>query len=291
MKYILDLVLLVIFAGCIYSGSRKGAVRMLISLAGYIAAFAAAVFVSSAASEYVYDEMVKPTVMSALETKANELADEYLSPQKLGEILTENGVKLTEEQLVSIIENGEEYSELLTDEKFQKTLNNMFTEYCTALTEAFSGVVPDEIIEEAEKYIENTNVKTESKLELLTVEKQSVIELVEAEIVRPVMMSTIKAILFALTFSAVMIIVKIICHAVKFIREIPVLRTADGFLGSMLGIIQSLLFSVIISVGVSVFIKLTSGANEYLNAGTISETIVFKFFYSGTFFLLSLILK
>lgn len=291
MKYILDLALILIFIGCIYSGSRKGAVRMLISLAGYIAAFAAAAFVSGAASEYVYDEMVKPAVMSALETKADELADEYLSPQKLGEILTQNGVNLTEEQIASIIENGEEYSKLLSDEKLQKTLNTMFTEYCTALTDAFSGIVPDEIIAEADEYIENKAVKTETKLELLTAEKHSVVELIETEIVRPVMISTIKAALFAVTFAAVMIVVSIIVRAAKIIREIPVVKTADGFLGSMLGVLQSLLFIMIISVGASVFIKLTSGANEYLNAGTISETILFKFFYSGTFFLLSLILK
>ncbi len=291
MKYILDLAIAVAVIGFIYAGSRKGAVRMLISLAGYIAAFAAAVFVSSAASGYVYENAVKPVVLSALETKSEELSEEYLSPQKLGMLLSENGINLTEEQLDSIIENGENYAEILTDEQFRDTLNHMFTDYCRAITETFSGVVPDEIIEEANRYLEETDMENDHKLELLTVKKQSVIEIVEREIVRPVMMKTVKAILFALTFAAVCLVVSLISRAAKIIREIPVVRSADSFFGSILGFLQSLLFIIILNVGVSVFIKLTSDANKYINADVISETYVFKWLYSGTFFIMSLILK
>lgn len=291
MKYILDLAIAVAVIGFIYAGSRKGAVRMLISLAGYIAAFAAAVFVSSTASGYVYENAVKPVVLSALETKSEELSEEYLSPQKLGKLLSENGIILSEEQLTSVIENSENYAEILTDEQFSDTLNHMFTDYCRAITETFSGVVPDEIIEEANRYLEETDMENDHKLELLTVKKQSVIEIVEREIVRPVMMKTVKAILFALTFAAVCLVVSLISRAAKIIREIPVVRSADSFFGSILGFLQSLLFIIILNVGVSVFIKLTSDANKYINADVISETYVFKWLYSGTFFLMSLILK
>lgn len=290
MKYLFDLVIAIVIIGCIYAGSRKGAVRMLILLAGYVAAVAAAVFVSNVASEYIYDNAVKPVVVSALEAKSQELSDEYLTPQKLGNILEENNINLTEEQLEAIIDGSENYSELLTDEKLSAALNNLFTDYCKGLTEAFSGILPNEILDEADRYLRETNMENERKIELLTEERQSFIEIVE-EIIRPLMLKTVEAVLFAVTFAAVCILASIISKAAKVIREIPVVRSADSFLGSVLGFLQSLIYIVIINMGVSVFIKFTSNANEYINADIISETLVFKWLYNGTFFLQSLILN
>ncbi len=58
-----------------------------------------------------------------------------------------------------------------------------------------------------------------------------------------------------------------------------------------MGFIQSLLAIAVMCFAVSIFVKLTSGANEYINPDIISETIAFKWFYNGTFYLMSVILK
>lgn len=291
MKYFLDAAVIVGLIICVLVGRRRGAVRTLILIAGYAAAFAAAVFVSRTASEYVYENAVKPAVMSAVETKSKELAEEYLSPEKLGDLLGKQGVDLTDEQLENILEKGESYAQLLTDEEFHGTLKHMFTEYCRALTEAFSGVVPQEILEEAERYIAETEAENRSVSELAEEKRESLSEVIEREIIRPVMMKTVRTALFIVTFAAVSLIVSIIARAAGLIRQIPGVRSADSFAGGLLGLLQGLLFTVILSVAANVFISLTSDANEYLNARVISETIVFKRLYGGTFFLLSLILK
>ena len=59
MNYILDLVIVTVIIGCVITGSRKGAVRMLITLAGYIVAVIMAGLVSNAASDYVYEKAIK----------------------------------------------------------------------------------------------------------------------------------------------------------------------------------------------------------------------------------------
>lgn len=287
----LDLIIAAAVIGCVYTGSRKGAVRMLISLAGYIAAIAAAVFVSNVATEYVYDTLVKPVVISALESKADELGETYLSADRLEEKLAENGITLTKEQIKTVIDGGEAYSEVLTDAEFRDTLNHMFTDYCRALTEAFSGVLPDEILTEADRYINETDMKAERKMQLMLEERQSVTEIIEREIVRPVMLKTVKTVLFVLTIGAVGIIFSIISRAARVIREIPVVKNADSFFGGVLGFLQGVLFIILMNIGVSVFIKLTSDANQYLSTAVISETMVFKRLYSATFLLISLILK
>lgn len=291
MKYLLDAAVIGVVIICVLIGRHRGAVKTLIFMAGYAAAFAAAIFVSKTASEYVYEKAVKPAVISAVETKSKELAEEYLSTEKLGEVLAAQGIELTDEQLENIIEKGGNYAQLLTDDQFRSALRHMFTEYCRALTEAFSGVVPEEILEEADRYISETEAENLRITELAEEKKESVSEIIEREIIRPVMMKTVRTALFIVTFAAVSLIVTIIARAAGLIRHIPGVRSADSFAGGLLGLLQGLLFTVILSVAANVFISLTSDANEYLNTEIVSGTIIFKRLYSGTFFLLSLILK
>lgn len=291
MNYALDIAAAAVIIIFVFVGSHKGAVRMLISLIGYIAAFAAAVFVSNAADDYVYDSFVKPVVMSAMESKAEELSETYLTPESLGKILSENGAELDGDRLDMLIAGGEAYEKVLTDEKFRDTLNSVFINYCRLLTEAFSGVLPEEVVSGAEDYLNETNMENRRKLELLTKEKQTVTEIVEREIVRPLMMKTVNTALFAVTFGVVLIAFAIISKAAGLIRKISALRSADSFLGGLMGFIQSLLAIAVMCFAVSIFVKLTGGANEYINTETISETIAFKWFYNGTFYLMSVILK
>lgn len=291
MKYILDLVIIALIIGCAVAGSRKGAVRMLISLLGYAVAVAAAVFVSNVASEYVYENVVKPSVMSALEAKAESLEEEYLSSGKINQLFEENGIFLTEEQLSSVTDKGEFYNEILDNEKLGKKLNNLFVDYCKSLTTAFDGIVPDEIIEEAERYIEENNIETERMLTLVTQDKESIIKIVESEILRPVLMKTVKFVLFAVSFAIVMIIVSIVSYIAKIIRKIPVVNSADSFLGVIIGLVQGLLYIAAVNCGVNMFIKFTSDANEYLNTTIISETYVFELLYNATFYIFAVILN
>lgn len=291
MNYALDIAAAAVIIIFVFVGSRRGAVRMLLSLIGYIAAFAAAVFVSNAADDYVYDSFVKPVIMSAMEAKADELSETYLTPESLGKILAENGAELDEKQLDMLIAGEEAYEKVLTDEKFRDTLNSVFINYCQLLTDTFSGILPEEVVSGAEAYLNETDMENQRKLELLTVEKQSVTEIIEREIVRPLMMRTVKTVLFAVTFGVVIIIFAVISKAAGLIRKIPALRSADSFLGGLMGFIQSLLAIAVMCFAVSIFVKLTGGANEYINTETISETIAFKWLYNGTFYLMSVILK
>ncbi len=291
MKYALDAAVIGVMIICVLTGRSRGAVRTLIYLAGLAAAFAAAVFVSSTASEYVYEKTLRPAIISALENKSETLEKEYLSPEKLSGIFEENGVDLTEEQLRTFTEKGEIYAEVLTDERFRATLNHVFTEYCRLLTETFSGIVPDEISREAKRYIEETDMENERKLELLTGEKRSVTEIIEREIVRPVMLKTVRTALFAAAFAAVMLAVSVISRAAGLIRKISAIRSADGFFGGILGLVQGLLIIAVICAGTDVFIKLTSDGNSYLNSDIIAETFIFKRLYSGVFLLSALVLK
>lgn len=291
MNYALDIAAAALIIIFIFTGSRKGAVRMLISLIGYVAAFAAAVFVSNAADGYVYDSFVKPAVMSAMEERAEELSKTYLAPENLGEILSENGIELDEEQLDMLTAGREAYEKVLTNDKFHDTLDSIFIDYCRLLTDAFSGVLPEEVVSGAENYLRETEAENSERTKLFTSERQSVTEIIEREIVRPLMMRTVRTVLFAVSFGAVLIVFAVISKAAGLIRKIPAVRSADSFLGGFMGFVQSLLAIAVMCFAISIFINLTGGASEYINPEVISETVAFKWFYNGTFYLTSVILK
>lgn len=291
MNYVLDLVVILIIIGCAAAGAKKGAVRMFITLAGYAAAVAAAIFVSNVASDYVYENYVRTAVVSALEAKAESLDEEYLSADKLNKVLEENGVAFSDEMLSDFAENREQYSEILQDEKLRDSIKTIFTEYCSSLTEALDGIVPEEIIEEAERYLEENNAETDRMLSLITQSKDNLIKIIEAEIVKPVMMKAVRFVLFAVTFAAVMLIVSVISYIARIIRKIPVVNSADSFLGTVFGVLQGLLYTVVLNLGASAFIRFTSDANKYLNTEIISESYVFEILYNATFYLIALILK
>lgn len=293
MNYALDIAAAAAVVICVFAGAHRGAVRTLISALGYAAAFAAAVFVSNAADEYVYDTLVRPAVISAMETKADELADSYASEDAVKKLIEKSGTELSDEEadaLGKLLDSGEYLSEVLTNEEIRGKLNSVFVDYCRALTETFSGVLPDEITAEAERYIESVGEKNSAAADT-EAERLSVTEMIEAEIVRPVMMKTVNAVLFALTFAAVCLIASVISRTAGLIRKIPAVRSADGLAGGLLGLLQGVLLTFALCVLVSVFVKLTSGENPSLNADTIAQTYVFKHFYNGIFYILSFLLK
>ena len=291
MNYVLDIAVAAVIIICVCAGAYKGAIRTLISVAGYIAAFAAAVFVSSVADEYIYDSFVRPAVMSAMETKAEELAEEYSSAEGLSRLLSENGIEVDEDQLEAILSDGEAYAGVLTNEEFRGKLNNVFIGYCKVLTETFSGVLPEEIASEAERYIEGIDEENRVREKIITSERLSVTEVIEREIVRPVMMKTVNTVLFAVTFAAVSLLVSIISKAVEAVRKIPALKSADNTAGGLLGLLQGVFITAALCVAASVFIKLTADGNPQLNTEIISQTYIFKGFYGGTMLLLSILLK
>ncbi|MCH5348368.1 MAG: CvpA family protein [Oscillospiraceae bacterium] len=291
MNYVLDIAAAAVIIICVCVGVHKGAIRTLISVAGYIAAFAAAIFISNAADEYIYDKFVRPAVMSAMETKAEELAEEYSSAEGLSRLLSENGIEVDEEQLEAILDNGEAYVRVLTNEEFRGKLNNVFIGYCKLLTETFAGVLPEEIASEAEKYIEGIDEENQVREKIITSERMSVTEIIEREIVRPVMLKTVNTVLFAVTFAAVCFVVSIISKAVEAVRKIPALREADGAAGGLLGLLQGIFITMALCIAASVFIKLTADGNPQFNMEIISQTYIFKRFYSGTLLLLSILLK
>lgn len=277
-EHLLDIISILLIIVITYSGYKKGILRMVISLVGFFAAAALAGFVSNVTYEYVYFHIVQPSVMEYIESEADKLSEEY-SQEKLLEKLdlsSSNDIEINDDD------------QHLTDDEISGKLNSIFKEYCSKITESLNGVIPDEILESADEYLEKNSF---DKQEVLNNSKASAVTLIESEIIRPVMLKTVKNVIFFITFILVSIVFSILSRLAGIIRRIELIKTPDSFLGGILGFIYSILTIMAISLLCSIFIKLTANENSVLNTGVIEGTFLFKYAYSWSFMLLAALLK
>ncbi len=279
-EHLLDIITVLLIIIITFWGYKKGILQMVISLAGFFAAAALAGFVSNVTYEYVYFKVVQPSVMEYIQTEADKLSEEY-SQEKL---LEKFGIVLPDD------EETDEQTDLTNDEISGK-LNSIFKEYCGRITESLKGVIPDEILESADRYLEENRLDRETALGNTEDIKSSAVTLIESEIVRPVMLTTVKNVLFFITFTVICIIISVLLRAVKIIRKIEAIKKPDSFFGGVLGFIYSVLTIMAISLLCSIFIKLTANENSVLNTGVIEKTYIFKHAYSMSFFLLTVLFK
>lgn len=279
-EHLLDIITVLLIIIITFWGYKKGILQMVISLAGFFAAAALAGFVSNVTYEYVYFKVVQPSVMEYIQTEADKLSEEY-SQEKL---LEKFGIVLPDD------EETDEQTDLTNDEISGK-LNSIFKEYCGRITESLKGVIPDEILESADRYLEENRLDRETALGNTDDIKSSAVTLIESEIVRPVMLTTVKNVIFFITFTVICIIISVLLRAVKIIRKIEAIKKPDSFFGGVLGFIYSVLTIMAISLLCSIFIKLTANENSVLNTGVIEKTYIFKHAYSMSFFLLTVLFK
>lgn len=281
-EHLPDIITVLLIITITFSGYKKGILRMLLSLAGFFVSAALAGFVSNITYEYVYFHIIQPSVTEYIEAEAEKLSEEYTQEK----ILEKFGVILPDSENAA-----EEKGSDLTNDEISDKLNNIFKEYCGRITESLNGVVPDEILESADRYLEKNKLDTEAVSDYPDNIQTSAAALIESEIVRPVMLKTVKSVIFFITFAIVCIIFSVLLRAVKIIRHIELIKTPDSFFGGILGFIYSVLTIMAISLLCSIFIKLTANENSVLNTDVIEKTYIFKYAYSLSFILLTALFK
>ena len=96
MDYILDLIFIAIVALCIFLAVKKGFVRSLVEVVGYLLAVVIAFSVSSFVADYVYNQVIETklveTISTAVEQNSNDVIDKM--PDYLVAILDKTNVDL-----------------------------------------------------------------------------------------------------------------------------------------------------------------------------------------------------
>lgn len=111
MSYILDAIILLIILITVFMSAKKGFVRTLIEVVGFIAAIFIAFTFSSPIANVVYDKMIEPTVERTVAGVATDAADSTTAAvnavwQKMPSFVTEsNFLGLSKETVSQQVEN------------------------------------------------------------------------------------------------------------------------------------------------------------------------------------------
>ncbi len=72
MPYVLDAIIILIILICVFISAKRGFVRTLIEVVGFIAAIIVAFTFSSPLADTVYDKMIEPSIVKTVESSASE---------------------------------------------------------------------------------------------------------------------------------------------------------------------------------------------------------------------------
>lgn len=115
---------------------------------------------------------------------------------------------------------------------------------------------------------------------ILTVADQTFGDRIMDDIITPTVMIPLKAIVFCILFSLVMLILGIAANATKVINKIPVISSVNGAVGAILGLAEGLVIIVLLCIIIKLLTALCGDSLVFLNRNTIEKTYLFRIFYS-----------
>jgi uncharacterized protein YjbI with pentapeptide repeats len=99
-------------------------------------------------------------------------------------------------------------------------------------------------------------------------------------LVRPVLSTTFRILIFSILFALICIGVSFLANALNLVNDVPVIGKVNAMLGTLLGIAMAVIVSAMVCIGVSTIISLTGDNIIFLNTMTIEETFVFRHLYN-----------
>ena len=99
-------------------------------------------------------------------------------------------------------------------------------------------------------------------------------------VIRPLFISLLKAIAFAVVFAAAMLIMSIVVRFARALRFVPLIGPVNAFLGGLAGLAEALVILLIIAEVMHIIILATGNSIVFLNTMTTEQTVLFKYIYN-----------
>ncbi len=235
-----------------YIGSRKGFLRMILSLLIYIAAFLGASFVSDSFSEPVYHKYIKEEIVSAAEESIDKFSDEINEKFGISEEKDTADSSLPDSAKDSIIE--EIIEKFLERYGIKKDPSEIYDEDINIISEILSEPLSDGAGRRAAEYLEE-------------------------KFVRKSLIRALEYLLWSVSFMILFTLLKVLMRFILSIRSIGAIRSADSLLGAVAGVAEGVLILIAASVFIKLFISF-AGENSVLSETLINDTLIYKYIYN-----------
>ncbi len=285
MKYIYDLIIVVILVAGVYTGTKKGIIRSVVGICCSAAAFAAAALTATdTMAERVYDKYVHNEVQKLISEGLDEVRER-----------TQNAIDDYVDKKLKEIFGTEEKGD---DEKDKGV--DIISDIIRKMEKGISDSDTEEMTEYVSLAFENVSVPEEYRSSLVTriLSDRSVVDLVienvlgisgreeinnyiEKTYIRPRLIRIIAALSWGIIFGGVKLLLWLITGSImRLLKSSRELRTADSIAGGVIGFAGSGVLCAASAFAVFLIVSATGGT-RYFNEDVISETLVFRAFYTA----------
>lgn len=116
-------------------------------------------------------------------------------------------------------------------------------------------------------------------LSILNTETDDFARAITDDMVKPVLLVPMRALIFIVLFVIIIIILNIITKLLTFINKIPLVGNVNKALGAVAGIAEAAIVILLVCIFIQVIVVLSGNELIFLNTMTIDETFVFQKIY------------
>jgi len=283
-----DLFILVTILFCAYSGYKKGFAKVIVMMIGYIAVVILSIFIGNIAGPVVYEKYVKQVMVDSVKDIVDEYNFEKEFQKVMKEVVPDVDFKETEidEFIMDNSKNMSEnlyqlylrknsltfYSEKEFNEKINENLNN-------TIANSFNTGMPAFVEKEIKKATQKNNNLLLDTFKVITGDSTKAAEYIEEKYIRSITVKLLKAFIYLISFLVLSLLLQFVEKIIRESHSIPVLGSADSLFGAILGIIQALAITILISLVIKFVISLSINEIPIFNSNTINQTKIFKHIY------------
>lgn len=309
--YIYDIVAAVILIAFIGRGFKRGVLRTVLSLVCLVIAFSAAAALSSyPVTSKIYDDYFAETVSEKIDTAVKDVRDETVNKLKdeaeksadtfiddnLGgsdelkqlvkDYLSTDDEVMREQFSKAFSLAGIDVNDLLTNETFRDKINSIASQYSGLVTDRINDRLPVgvKVSESSVKdFLTDSSAHEAIVYDVFGIKSkdsqtEGTAKYIEKTLVRPAAIRMISAVIWAVVFTAVNIILRIIVNIVLIVRKIEPVKACDSILGGVLGAAVGAAV-VAAAVILTVIIVRFTGGMAYFNEDIFSQTLFFGRLY------------
>ncbi len=286
-----DIFLVVIIIGCIFCGTKRGLVKTVVLLGGYIIAIIAGFAFSAKYAEPFYDKFVSKHTEKFV---AQNIGD-FDVKSEIRDILKDKNinVNISDEDINNIMKSNDNISDgmvkylssknvAVTDAQ-KKTIESSFSS--DAMVKSLNGKVNPKAYNMIVKYNDKSGDAVNKILKTFAdSSKAGTAREISNTVIKPVAVDCIRALLFIFVFIIVSILVKLLARCLSVVNKVPLAGEVNKFLGGVLGFLQGILYIYVAALILKVIIPITSNELMVINDSTINATHIFKLFYNFKLF-------
>ena len=287
MSWILDGSVLLIFLLVISFNVKRGFVKSLLLVVGFVIAVIVSISLSGYLASSFYDNFIGEKVSDEI---SSDMANFDLVSNVNDNLLKkELGIEVEDKVIRDALQSGDvkenlqaiagEFETSMNKEQCKNAIDNFFENIDKSNNSDFA--LSDKSKSVLKAYAIDSEQKINQIINTLAIEDSAKrTNALEEQIVKPAITGIIQIIIGVILFLLLTIIVRIIAKSADFVKHIPLAGSLNSLLGGVIGFLEAIILVYAIAVVIKMFVTSGLGLGNIINIDDINKTILFQIFYN-----------